>query len=81
MSLSASFDVLLDGYTPSIILGIAAVVLVCWQRLSVKCDPQEPPLLKPSIPYIGHIIGLFRYNGEYFEKLKYVLFAWAWSNI
>ncbi|KAH6716877.1 cytochrome P450 [Leptodontidium sp. 2 PMI_412] len=70
MSLSASFDVLLDGYTPSIILGIAAVVLVCWQRLSVKCDPQEPPLLKPSIPYIGHIIGLFRYNGEYFEKLN-----------
>ncbi|KAL2061782.1 hypothetical protein VTL71DRAFT_7160 [Oculimacula yallundae] len=70
MSFSSTFDVLLQGYTPSILLGIAAVVLVCWQRLSVKCDPQEPPLLKPSIPYIGHIIGLLRYNGEYFEKLN-----------
>ncbi|KAH7383684.1 cytochrome P450 [Cadophora sp. MPI-SDFR-AT-0126] len=70
MSASVAFDVLLQGYTPSIILGIAAVLLVCWQRLSVQCDPREPPLLKPSIPYIGHIIGLFRYNGEYFEKLN-----------
>ena len=74
MPVSTASDVLLQGYTPSIILGVVAVLLVCWQRLSVQCDPREPPLLKPSIPYIGHIIGLFRYNGEYFEKLKYVLY-------
>ncbi|KAG4420303.1 hypothetical protein IFR04_006590 [Cadophora malorum] len=70
MPVSTASDVLLQGYTPSIILGVVAVLLVCWQRLSVQCDPREPPLLKPSIPYIGHIIGLFRYNGEYFEKLN-----------
>ncbi len=59
MSISASVNVLLDGYTPSVILAVVAVLLLCWQRLSMKWDPQEPPILKPTIPFIGHIIGLF----------------------
>ncbi|TVY91823.1 Lanosterol 14-alpha demethylase [Lachnellula willkommii] len=49
---------LLDGYTSVLILAIAAVTWYCWRSLSVRLEPGEPPLLKPTIPYIGHLIGL-----------------------
>lgn len=72
MSFYQVFGTLLDGYTPSIILATAAVLLVCWSRLSVRVDPREPPILKPTIPYVGHIIGLLTHQNSYFEKLRYV---------
>jgi hypothetical protein len=72
MSFYQVFGTLLDGYTPSIVLATAAVLLVCWSRLSVRVDPREPPILKPTIPYIGHIIGLFTQQSSYFEKLRFV---------
>ena len=46
-----------------------AILLTCWQRLSIKLDPQEPPLLKPKVPYIGHIIGIIQHNIAYFDIL------------
>jgi hypothetical protein len=33
-------------------------------------DSHEPPLLKPGIPFIGHLIGLMRHQKHYFEILK-----------
>lgn len=61
---------LLDGYAPSFIMAVMAVLLICWQKLSVQLDPSEPPLLKPIVPYIGHIIGIFQHSTGYFEKLQ-----------
>jgi hypothetical protein len=54
-----SLAILLDGYTPSIILALAAVyvILLCRPRLSVRLMTNEPPLLKPTILYIGPLIG------------------------
>ena len=69
MSINTAFEGVLDGYTPSILLATFAILLVCWQRLSVKLDPREPPLLKPKLPYIGHIIGIFRHEIFYFNML------------
>ncbi|KAH6673616.1 cytochrome P450 [Halenospora varia] len=70
MAFSDAFAVLLDGYTPSILLAVAAVLLICWQRLAVSMDPREPPLLKPKVPYIGHILGLIKYTTSYFNVLN-----------
>lgn len=63
------FGSLLDGYTPSIIMAALAIGLICWQRLQVKIDPREPPILKPTIPFVGHIIGILRYQMAYFDTL------------
>ncbi|KAK3373092.1 cytochrome P450 [Lasiosphaeria ovina] len=30
-----------------------------------RLDPREPPLLKPALPLIGHIIGLIRHQAKY----------------
>lgn len=70
MSVQAALNYLLDGYTPSIVLTVAGIFLLCWRRLSVQLDHREPPLLKPRVPYIGHIIGLLKYNMSYFDKLE-----------
>jgi hypothetical protein len=72
MSFYQVLGTLLGGYTPSIIFATAAVLLVCWSRLSVRVDAREPPILKPTIPYVGHIIGLLTHQTSYFEKLRYV---------
>lgn len=40
---------------------------------SPKFDPREPPLVKPRIPIIGHLIGLIRYQNEYFNRLGYAI--------
>lgn len=69
MSVGDAIGVLLQGYTPSIILAVAAVLLIIRQRLALQLDPREPPILKPRIPYIGHIIGLLRYHTAYFDHL------------
>jgi len=37
---------------------------------SHKHDPQEPPYISPTIPYIGHLIGLLMKRYEYYVDLS-----------
>jgi hypothetical protein len=69
MSINDALSILFQGYTPSIILSVLGVLLLIRQRLAIRLDPQEPPILKPKIPYIGHIIGLLQYNSGYYDRL------------
>lgn len=59
------------GYNPYIIIGliVTAVAFVLWKECSIRLDPREPPLLRPTIPYYGHTIGLLRYHTEYYNQL------------
>ena len=41
--------------------------------LAVTPDPREPPFVSSRIPVIGHIIGLIRYKGYYYNKLRYYI--------
>jgi hypothetical protein len=38
----------------------------------IKHDPREPPIISHPIPYIGHVIGMFRHGAKYFDFIKYV---------
>lgn len=38
--------------------------------LRAKRDPREPPVISPTIPLIGHIIGLMRYGTDYYAMIK-----------
>jgi len=69
MSIAGAFNLVFQGYTPLIVIAVVGVLLIIQQRLAIQLDPQEPPILKPRSPYIGHIIGLIQYNGAYFDKL------------
>jgi hypothetical protein len=72
MATNQYFAILYDGFNPYIILTVVTAVFLCWKRLSICLDPAEPPLLKPTIPYIGHIIGVLTHHTGYYNRLLYV---------
>ena len=49
-----------------------ALLLILLRYLSPTIDPQEPPLVKAKIPFIGHLLGLLRYGIPYYTRLRYV---------
>lgn len=53
---------------------VAAAVAAIWYLLDYlytpKHHPDEPPLLSSHIPYIGHILGLFRHGTRYYEATR-----------
>jgi cytochrome P450 len=52
-------------------LAISAILgLLLLFALSPRVDPREPPLVKPSIPLIGHILGLMRHQAQYHISLQ-----------
>lgn len=49
-------------------VSLGAVFLL--KRVSRTQDPQEPPLITASIPYIGHAIGMMRSKFNYYVQLR-----------
>jgi len=60
---------LFQGYMPAIYLAATAVLLLLGQLLNPRMDAKEPPLVKPTVPWIGHLIGMIRHQAEYFGIL------------
>jgi len=75
MATSHALVFISDGYKPSV--AIAAVVLsltlLYWAVLPGRFDAREPPVLRPTIPIIGHLIGLIRLSHNYHRFLLFVL--------
>lgn len=60
-----------DGYSmPLLLLFLAAVFVLLRQLFEPRMDPREPPLLRPNIPFIGHLIGMVRNQMEYYAILR-----------
>ena len=61
-------------FTTILILTLTAVAGV-WYLLDYlyapKPLPNEPPSVSPSIPYIGHILGLLQHGTRYYETIRY----------
>lgn len=49
---------------------LAVVILLIRRLTSIKLAPGEPPLLKPRLPLIGHILGLIKHESDYFSILR-----------
>ncbi|KXX73875.1 hypothetical protein MMYC01_204633 [Madurella mycetomatis] len=49
---------------------IAMIVAFLVHTLGPRADPREPPLIKPRIPFIGHIIGLMQHQANYHTRLR-----------
>lgn len=54
--------------TVAILLGVVTLVHVL---SSPKLDGREPPVMKPRIPIIGHLIGMIQNRQRYFKVLEY----------
>ncbi|KAJ1323902.1 cholesterol 7alpha-monooxygenase [Microdochium nivale] len=46
-----------------------AVALLVNHLTTPRLDPREPPLLKPSVPFVGHVINLARLGVNFFSTL------------
>ncbi|KAB5518657.1 cytochrome P450 [Coniochaeta sp. 2T2.1] len=54
-------------------IGVITVILFLsflYKFSSPRMDPREPPILKPRIPLVGHIVGLARHGVDYFDSLR-----------
>lgn len=65
----------MDGVSQAMLLVALAVgvgtYLMLVRILGAKQDPQEPPLIPATIPYIGHVIGFMRSKSNYYVQLRY----------
>ncbi|WYZ34168.1 hypothetical protein EsH8_I_000444 [Colletotrichum jinshuiense] len=53
-----------------VFLGLLSLLAMAISRIStVEQDPREPPLLKPAIPVVGHIINMLYKGGGYYLEL------------
>ncbi|KAK3689053.1 cytochrome P450 [Podospora appendiculata] len=62
-------------FSPLQFLVLSVVVLLgyfLW-TLSPPHDPAEPPLVKPKIPVLGHLIGLARSKVSYYSHISFPL--------
>lgn len=54
--------------------GVAVLVglyLVLSALSSRRLHPQEPPIIAPAIPFVGHLIGMALEGGKYVKSLGY----------
>lgn len=62
----------LDSGTIVIAVGILSGLFLLWRMADVSLDSREPPIVLSKLPFIGHILGMMRYQVGYFEILRSV---------
>lgn len=50
---------------------VAILAFLVHRLANPRLDPLEPPLLKPTVPVVGHVISLIRQGGTYLESLRF----------
>jgi hypothetical protein len=56
---------------PITTIAIAAVIaLLVLHAVGPRVDPREPPVVKPRVPFLGHIIGMFQQQAGYHITLQ-----------
>lgn len=49
---------------------LVAVLHFLGKIITPKINQHEPPILTPRVPLIGHILGLMKYEANYFSVLR-----------
>lgn len=53
------------------ILGIAtSLFMIIAFFFHIERDSREPPFIPQTIPYIGHLIGIIRKGGSYYDQVR-----------
>lgn len=63
---------MMTSLTPGMLTTLAAapVALYALKRvLYPTVDPREPPIIRPTIPFVGHVVSLIREKTNIFERL------------
>ncbi|KAH8599917.1 cytochrome P450 [Bisporella sp. PMI_857] len=57
------------GYKPILIFVVATSLLLLYLNVQLRHDAQEPPLVRPKFPLIGHLVGMLWHGTEYHPRL------------
>jgi hypothetical protein len=63
---SRSFNSVVIATAIAVVLGISLMVASKMGEL----DAEEPILLKPKVPFIGHLFGMLRWQVGYMQMLR-----------
>lgn len=47
---------------------VGGALLLLWRLYNVQLDVREPPVLKPAIPIIGHVLDMVMLSHAFFTK-------------
>jgi hypothetical protein len=47
---------------------VGGALLLLWRLSNVQLDAREPPVLKPTIPIIGHVLDMVTLSHAFFTK-------------
>jgi hypothetical protein len=61
------------AWTTAVLATTVALSLLNY-LLTPRLDPREPPAVKPTIPWIGHIVGIIRHQADYGRIVQFVSF-------
>lgn len=59
----------LSWSTSFIVVALTGLLLLLQRYVSPSLDPLEPPLLKPRVPLVGHIISMFQEGSGFYTRL------------
>lgn len=59
------------AWTTAVLATVVALSLLNY-LLTPRLDPREPPTVKPTIPWIGHIVGIIRHQADYGRIVQFV---------
>lgn len=48
---------------------VPLVLVLTKKAFFLPLDAREPPVRRPTIPLVGHIIGLVRESGDYYQRI------------
>lgn len=60
-----------------LLASVTGIYVLLGRLFNLEFDPREPQVVKPKIPYVGHIIGFVRHGQSYLQKLRLTCFASA----
>ncbi|KAK8015090.1 hypothetical protein PG990_008386 [Apiospora arundinis] len=50
-------------------LALFLITIILWQHLQLAHSSREPPVITPTVPYAGHLLGMLFYGGRYLKQL------------
>lgn len=71
---SSIYSLASQNGNPLVLLAFSAlglILLSSWSRL-FGLDPKEPPEVSASVPFIGHLLGIIKYEADYFQRVRLV---------
>jgi hypothetical protein len=49
--------------------GVVLFVILYYIIWPVRMDSREPPMLRPKVPFFGHLLGLIQHSNQYGDMI------------